>query len=154
MIAATAVLVEAKPWHCGPLSRRLRREHRDLLVSMKVRIHAEMRAVFDSSLSCRKTLFVDGKMAAMGGITGTALSAEGEIWLAVSEDAVAHAVMIARIFKRELDLAMQTRRRLVTIVFKDDRKGMMLAYFLGFRVKESTRVSDRDAVIMEIVRVV
>jgi hypothetical protein len=37
-------------------------------------------------------------------------------------------------------------------VFKEDRKGMMLAYFLGFMVKEPKEVNGREAVVMEIVR--
>lgn len=145
-------LVEARPWHCGAMSRRLRRDHRALLLSMDVPVHHDMRAAFDASLSCRKTLFIDGKIAAVGGVTGTALSTEGAIWLAVSEDAIVHPIRIARLFRRELDLVMQTRRRLLTIVFKEDRKGMMLAYFLGFMVKEPKEVNGREAVVMEIVR--
>jgi hypothetical protein len=147
-----AELIDAKPWHCGAISRRLRREHRALLDGMKVRVHAEMREVFDSSVSCRKSLFIDGKLAAIGGITGSMLSTEGEIWLAVSEEAAAHATSVARLFKRELDAAMATRRRLVTVVLKDDRKGMMLAYFLAFRVKEQIEINGHPAVVMVIER--
>jgi hypothetical protein len=80
------------------------------------------------------------------------LSTEGEIWLAVSEEAAAHATSVARLFTRELDAAMATRRRLVTVVLKDDRKGMMLAYFLAFRVKEQIEINGHPAVVMVIER--
>lgn len=144
-------LREAKAWHCGAISRRLRRDYQALVDG--VNQHAEMRAVFDSSLSCRKALYIDGQLAAIGGVTGTDISAEAEIWLAVSEEAVrVNPITVTRLFKRELDKVLETRRRLVTVVLKNDRRGMMLAYFLGFRVCETREINGREAAVMEIER--
>jgi hypothetical protein len=145
-------LREAKLWHCGAISHRLRREHRTLLNDMKLNFHAEAREVFESSPACRKALYIDGKLAAIGGVTGTAMSREGEIWVAVTEEVLKHPVTVARLFKRELEKVMETRHRLVTLVFRDDRRGMMLAYFLGFRASESRTINGREAAVMELMR--
>lgn len=140
-------LIEAKPYHCGRISRVLRKGHRNILVEMGVDVHREMREMFDASMY-RKAWFLDGKLMAIGGVTGTAASAEGMIWLAISEDALNHRHTLARVVLRLLTEIMMTKRSLGTVVLTADKDAIKLAYFLGFRAQERTSINDAKALIM------
>lgn len=141
-------VVEGQPWHCGQMARVLRRSHRALLERMEVPVHREIRNSFDASM-WRKSLMVDGRLAAMAGICGSVSSADGVIWLALAEDIGTRPAMIARIALRFLDEIMRVKRRLTTIVLKEDRRGLLFAYFLGFRVETTTMINGAYALVME-----
>jgi hypothetical protein len=141
------MIVEAQPWHVGQIVRRLRTEHRSLLVGMGVSAHRELRDAYEASM-WRKAWIVEGRLMGIAGITGTVSSGDGNVWLAVSEEALKRPVSLARLVLRHLEEAMQIKRHLTTIVLKDDRAAVRFAYFLGFHVEEQTTINGAVAMIM------
>lgn len=146
-----AELVEAKAYHTSRISRSLRVDHRDLLLSMHVRIHREMRDMFDTS-RLRLAWILNGELMAIGGITGTLASSEGIAWLAISESAKGHSLRVAREVSRQVKKIMETRQRLETIILKNDHDAIRFAYFLGFNVKQPTEIGGQPALIMSLKR--
>jgi hypothetical protein len=69
-------IVEAKAWHCGAMSRALRLEHQKAVAMIGLNSHRELRGMFDESIF-RKAWLIDGRLAAVGGVTGPALSSYG-----------------------------------------------------------------------------
>lgn len=78
-------VVEAKRHHCGMMARRMRKVHRDILASGGVSAHRELIWVFGQS-SFRRSVFFEGEIVAIGGITGSRLSTQGVAWLVLAEE--------------------------------------------------------------------
>lgn len=138
---------EAKPYHTGRIARTLRAAHRELLTGMGVNIHRELRAMFDASMWTR-AWFLDGELMAIGGVTGTALSTEGVIWLALSEAATHHPLRLAREVKRQFAVPFLSKHRLLALVMKDDAAALRFAYFLGFKLETAEIVNGAEALVM------
>lgn len=124
-------VVEAKPWHCGRMSRILRAEHKRAVAATN--IHKEMSSVFGQSY-LRRSALVDGRPVAMWGVIGTLVSAEGYVWLALSDEAARYPVAVLREAKRQLAAIMQTKRELATTIDVDDSAARRFAVFFGFHV--------------------
>ena len=126
---------EAKPYHCGQICRVLRYDHQIALARLGRNVHQELREVFDQS-SERRSWFLNGRLAAVGGVTGSLAAATGYIWLAISEEAAQHQISVAREIRRYVDRVMATKRELATTIIGGDEHATKLAIFLGFHVED------------------
>ncbi len=124
-------LIEAKPWHCGAMVRLLRREHQQAVAMIGLRSHSVLRSTFDDSV-WRKAWTIDGKLAAIGGVTGPALSSYGLVWLAFSRAATKYPLAITKMVRSQLDEIMRTKRLLITSVLEGDEASARFAIFMGF----------------------
>lgn len=123
--------VEAKTWHAGQICRALRADQKALLDNGEVTTHRDLRSWLDGSVFARSWL-LDGRLIAMAGITGTMSSSEGVVWLALTDEATRHPVIVGRRARKFMADAMQVKRRLVAFVLLDDPRSVQFAYFLGF----------------------
>ena len=129
-------IIEAKPQHCGQMARRLRARHRAAIDGTGIDPHRELRARFDAS-AFRRALLIEGELAALGGVTGTALSPTGYVWFALTEKARKHSRLVVRVVQDQLDEIMITKRELATVVLPTDEAALRLAVFLGFHVADT-----------------
>lgn len=128
-------VIEAKLYHCGQLTRKLRAAQSGALASIGIRSHAELRARFGES-SFKRSWTIDGKLAAMMGVTGSHLSTTGMIWLALSEDATRHGRRTALIARAQVAEVMETRHKIYSVMFKSDTASMRWIKFLQFEDAE------------------
>jgi hypothetical protein len=111
--------------------RILRQEHQKAVAMIGFNSHRELRAHFDSSIF-RRAWMIDGKLAALGGVTGPEIAAEGFVWLAFSEAATRYPVAIIKEARRQIEFLAQTKRVLVCSLVEGDEAAERLAIFLGF----------------------
>lgn len=126
-------IVEAKAYHCGQMARILRDEHKKALSILEVNTHKELRACFDES-TFRKAWLIDGRLAAVGGVTGPALSSDGTVWLAMSQEAHKHPREILRESRRQLREISLVKNSLLTLILLRDETSFRFATHLGFHV--------------------
>lgn len=124
-------IVEARAYHCGAMVRMLRAEHQRAIARLGVNAHRELRQRFDSS-SFRRAWLIDGKLAALGGVTGSQLSSEGYVWLALSGLATRYPLEVVRETRRQLAALMVVKRSLVTSIIASDETSKRFAIFMGF----------------------
>lgn len=124
-------IVEAKRRHCGPMARMMRVEHDAALRRRGVNLHRAIRDKFAESHYCR-TAFVDGHIAGMWGLCGSALSSEGMVWLVVAQHVVKHRRKIVEVARAELAKMAEHKAALGTTVLPDDVPACRFAEFLGF----------------------
>jgi hypothetical protein len=124
-------IVEAKAWHCGAMSRALRMEHQKAVAMIGFNSHREIRAAFDDS-SFRKAWLIDGKLAAIGGVTGPALASSGFVWLAFTNAATKYPMAIIKEARRQIAEIMVVKRHLACTILEGDEASARLAIFLGF----------------------
>jgi len=124
-------IIEARPWHCGSICRRLRLDHQKAIAKFGINSHMELRARFDAS-AFRRAWFIDGRLAALGGVTGSALSATGFVWLCLTEDAIKYPLATIKETKRQLAEIMVVKRTLVTAILDGDEISKKFAIFMGF----------------------
>lgn len=122
---------EAKPWHCGQLTRTLRPAQSGAFAAIGVSSHRELRARFMES-SVKRAWFIDGELAALFGITGPQISTTGIVWLALSEKATRLPKITAIYARRELARMMEARHEVFTLMFPSDAVSMRWVEFLGF----------------------
>ena len=124
-------IVEAKPWHCGQISRILRDEHREAIAKTGLNTHRELRAAFDESC-IRRACIVDGKVIAIGGVVAPEASAYGIVWLAVAQDFRKYRIALIKEARRQLDDVMLVKRFLICTVLDHDETAKRFAAFMGF----------------------
>lgn len=125
------LVVDASRRHCGIISRRLRAEHRRAVVALGFEPHKGLVECFETS-AFRRTWMIDGELAGLGGITGSLLSAEGMVWLALTELATRYPVQMVKEARRQLEQVGMTKRSLVTSLLENDEAAERFARFLGF----------------------
>ena len=127
----TFEIVEAKAWHCGAMSRLLRLEHQKAVAMIGLNSHRELRAAFDDSIF-RRAWYVDDHLAALGGVTGPAVSSYGFVWLAFSNSATKYPMAIIKESRRQIAEIMRIKRLLICTIVEGDEASERLAIFLGF----------------------
>jgi hypothetical protein len=123
-------VIPARVFDCGRMSRLLRSEHAQAIAMIGIDSHRELREKFDLS-SFRRSWFIDGDLAGLGGVTGDRLSASGFIWLALSNKAMKYPISIVREARRQLEEIMEVKRELVTTIIDGDESSKRFAAFLG-----------------------
>ena len=131
----TFQMIEARPYHCGQMVRLLRIEHQQAVAHLGFSLHHELRDRFDSS-SFRRAWLIDGKLAALGGVTGGKMNGTGFLWLAISETARRYPVAIVKEARRQLAEIMLVKRELATTILNGDAAARRLAIYLGFHVAD------------------
>ena len=132
-------IIEAKTHHCGQIIRRLRDEHQAAILGLGISSHHAIRANFDGS-TFRKAWLIDGHLAGLGGVTGPALSSEGFIWLALTNEAASHPYAVTREAIRQIAEIMILKRTLYTHLIPEDKVALRFATRLGFEVINSTPI--------------
>lgn len=125
------VVIEAKRHHCGQMARILRIEHQAAVARLGIDTHRELVARFGES-AFRRAWLRDGRLIALGGVTGSALATAGYVWLAMSIEAARLPMAAVREARKQLDEIMAVKRTLVTSILDGDDAAMRFAVFLGF----------------------
>lgn len=123
---------EAKLQHCGQMIRMLRVEHYRAVAQLGINGHQELRNRFDAS-AFRRIWTIDGRLSALGGVTGSLLDATGYVWLAMSWEAARYPIQIVREARKQLALLSISKRNLATTILDGDETALRFAVFLGFR---------------------
>lgn len=131
--------IEAKAHHCGQMVRSLRAEHQQAVAALGINAHRDLRDRFMQS-TIRRAWSLDGKLAGLLGVTGSALSAQGLIWLAITDEAAKHPVAVLRECRRTIDEIMIVKRELFTTLIPDDKTALRFAMYLGFEVAHTTPI--------------
>jgi hypothetical protein len=140
-------IIEAKEHHCGKMARLLRQEHAAVLIGLGVRPHYELRSSFEHS-SFRRAWFINGQLAAVGGVMGTAAESSGIVWLAVARWATRYKIAMLKEARKQIAEISTTKRSLQTLVFPADAASFRFAQRLGFHVREDIETIF-EAVMME-----
>ena len=138
-------IVETQPWHIGQMARRLRHDHLRAVIKAGMSAHRELKASYEDS-SFRRSLFVAGRLVALGGVRAPQASLTGYVWLALSEEASKYPILLVKLARQQLDEIMSTKRELATTLLDDDPAALRLAVFLGFHVQDEgdgSRASSR-----------
>lgn len=134
----TFTIIDARLYHCGRMARLLRAEHAAALGALGFAprvVHDELYQRFLQS-TYRKAWLIDGRLAGLGGVTGTGLDSAGLVWLALSEAARRYPLAIIKEARRQLDDMTGTRRELATSILPGDDAAKRLAVMLGFHISD------------------
>lgn len=142
-------IIEGKRHHCGQIARSLRAKHAKVLADRGIPVHQEIVDRFNDS-AWVKAMLIDGRLVALGGVTGTLASGEGLVWLALSAESEKYPTAIAREGIRQMRDLMQTRSKIVTLISTADAPSVQFSYFLGFAVQDRTEVLGVDVLVMAV----
>lgn len=124
-------IIEGQAHHCGAIVRRLREGQRTALIGLGVNPHREIRKNFDAS-AWRRAWLVDGRLAALGGVTGPLIATGGYVWFAMSQQGQRHPIAVARMVRQQLAELMQIKCDLYTTLLPEDTAAIRFADWLGF----------------------
>lgn len=125
--------IDAKPYHCGKMTRRLRREHKAAIRSVGWSAgHRAMRHTFDASSSCKAWL-VDNELMALMGTVGSPLSSSVIVWMAVTEEAARRfPILMFKQARLELDRLLASRPTIYGTTVDADVTSARFVRALGF----------------------
>lgn len=95
-----------------------------------------LRASYRNSI-LRKTMFVDGEIAAMWGLAGVMLSDEGAPWLVTSKAVERAPVSFVKIGHAHLAEMIALRRRLTNVVLASYTSAVRFLQVLGFHLDDA-----------------
>jgi len=125
----------ARAYHCGAMSRRLRRDHVAAMPEgAPAQAHRMLRELFDQS-AVATAVYLEDELVGIYGITGLIASGKGFVWAAFSESCARHPLTFVRQAKAELAKMLETRYEIETTIIKGDVMSMRLASRLGFEWK-------------------
>lgn len=124
-------IVEARPYHCGQIVRRMRTAHLEALAPTGKNPHRELRDIMGRSLFA-KTCVMDGKPVAMWGVCGTLLGNGAYAWLILSNDVLAYRVSLMKEAVRQMKIIISQYGEVATTVLGTDDAALRFATFLGF----------------------
>lgn len=125
-------VVDVSPLHIGPMIAAM--EPSEVASTPHPR-RVLRAAVADSAY--RRTALLDGRVAAMWGVTGPLAAATGHVWLLMSRAARAVPVkVILALVRDELAAVMATKTELVSFAPAADARALRFMRFLGFAVAE------------------
>lgn len=125
--------VEAKRFHCGRLARSMRHEHAAIIEAHpSIKAHRNIVDFFERSSQVRAWT-LDGEIAALAGVTGSKMDADGIAWLVLSEKAEKHPIAVGREAIKFMDWIRITKRSISIVVMAGDQKAIDFAYFLDFQ---------------------
>lgn len=127
-------VVEAKPWHVGYVIRRLRPEHTAYMERLGLNAHRELQRAFHDS-AWRRSWMWDGRPVAIGGVSGSVISPDGYVWLALTKKATSRPLLVMREARRQLSAMMATRHEVQSLAVLCDPAAWRFAVALGFCVK-------------------
>jgi hypothetical protein len=122
---------EAKPWHVGQMARILRKDLAEHIQKNDMNIHKEMKKVFNESYY-RKIWLIDGKLSAIGGVAGSAISCTGFIWVALNSNSSSFPIEMVKESRRQINLALQFHSKLIATTFYGDIRSRRFIEFFGF----------------------
>jgi hypothetical protein len=128
-------VVPALPVHVGPVAAALAAADRNALEATGLPPRRGLRLLLGVS-SYARTAILHGRPVGMWGITGTAMSTEGEVWLALGEAARAVPFTVAREAIREVGRLLVVKREIRSSLLCRDARALRFARFLGFEVTE------------------
>jgi hypothetical protein len=131
---ATFEIIEARPYHCGQIVRRLRHDMHSAFFALGVDPHKELRTCFDDSY-LRKAWLIDGKLEGLGGVFGGALSSSGYIWLALSQEATRYPVAMVKEARKQMAEIATTKHSLRATVLEQDKAAERFIGRLGFHLR-------------------
>lgn len=129
----TFSVVDTVPWHIWYVADNLRDAQKQAAEHLGAPVRETLMRMAAASAFVR-TWFRDDEPIGVGGVTGTMLSSQGRIWLALTNAAERYPVEMMRTARRELDLL---NMKLATDVFNDDLAAIRFAEHLGFRSVKS-----------------
>lgn len=124
--------VPASVLHVKPIAADLRSALCSSIAASGGHPRAALRRALGNSIYAR-TALLDGVPAAMWGMSGTLMSDRASAWLALTETALRHPVLIMREARRELAIMATSAGQLFTNIVRDDERALALARNLGFQ---------------------
>lgn len=135
-------IVDADPCHLRALARTLRSADAAEVAAygsgsaMKVIWHSWKRSTI------RKTVLVDGEVAAVGGVVGSLMGGKGMPWLLTSPAIERMPVTFARELRREVAGALAAYPELENYVHAPYRRALRLMEWAGFVVEPAEPVAE------------
>ena len=129
-------IIEAQPYHCGQIVRRLRHDYHAAFRLLGIDPHRELRTCFDASYM-RRAWLIDGKLEAVGGAFGGALSSESYIWLAISQDATRYPKAMLTEARKQLAQVTAIKHVVIASTLATDDAAGRFIMRLGFKPHES-----------------
>ena len=140
-------IAEARLYHCGQIARALRPVQSLGARARGADTHRELQARLSASAYAR-TCWLDGRLAALGGVMGTLAESDGLVWLAIADWATKHPRALLTAARQALIEIGATKRRLGTLILIEDAASFRFARRLGFAVQESA-ATPFETILME-----
>jgi hypothetical protein len=138
--------IAAKRFHCGQIARQLRPAHADVIGKHHLNAHRNIVSHFQNSV-IRQAWTIDGRLAALAGVTGSLLDRDGIAWLALGAEAERHPVPVSREALRFIDEVLK-KRDLTIVVMAEDKRSSLFGVFLGFNFDERKVIDGVPTIIM------
>lgn len=113
------------------ITRILRKEQLKLILNLNKNPYSDL-CIYANQSFYTKSWKINGKLAAIGGVTGSILSSEGFAWLALTEESLKFPIAIIKEIKIQLNNIMVNKNKINAYVFINDNAAQKFAEFFGF----------------------
>lgn len=130
-------IVNTCPYHLREMAEAMSIYSKDVAERMGYTPLKALWSSYRNSLYC-KTGFINGKIMAIWGISGTILAETGRPWLILTPEVKEHPLRIAFIYRKELNNMLKLFPCLEEWVPEENESSIRMLELMGFKVSKNT----------------
>lgn len=141
------VIEETKPWHLRELADSMHGLTAELPIRLGLTPKKALWMSYRKSLGC-KTAFINGKIAAVWGISGVLFGEIGRPWLIMAPAADEYPFKVAFIYRQELKKMQELFPVLEDFVEESNEQAIRLMKLMGFKLEEKPLLIDNKIKVL------
>lgn len=130
-------ITNTTPWHLREMAEAMQADSAETAVKMGMTPLKALWSSYRQSVIC-KSAFIDGKLAAIWGISGNMLSEVGKPWLVLTPETQNYPMRVAFRYKQEINKMLEMFPVLEEWVPEDNEKSIRMLELMGFKVSKNT----------------
>lgn len=134
--------------HVRILGQNLRQRDIEMANRVGISAHVALWRIYKRSLVC-KTVFVDGEVVAIWGVSGTFLGKTGKPWFIASPYVEDYPMKLSFRYRSELRNMLKYFQVLEDWVCEDDDKTIRLLSILGFKMEKPKPMGDKNIMFIK-----
>lgn len=142
-------VVAGRPRHAALILPRLRAEEKREIAALGIAPRSAVLRLMICSTLCR-ALFLDGEIAALGGLSSGLMSAEARAWLLTTEAVERRPLAFVRFMQGQITEALERYRLVTADATADSPRTLRLWRMLGGRLGPPTPLGRRGELFQEI----
>lgn len=135
--APTITIVDTAPYHLREMAQTMQADSANTAKKMGLTPLKALWSSYRQSLIC-KSAFIDGKLAAIWGISGSMFGEIGKPWLVLTPETQQHPMRVAFRYKKEINKMLNMFPILEEWVPETNEKSIKMLELMGFKVSKNT----------------
>lgn len=137
MITPTITIVDTCPYHLREMATAMQSDSADTAYKMGLTPLKALWCSYRQSIICKSAL-IDGKLAAIWGVSGNMFSEIGKPWLVLTPETQEYPMRVWFRYRKEISKMLEMFPILEEFVPESNEKSIRMLEIMGFKISKNT----------------